>query len=254
MDFLACSSQVLVASRSFYGEGQSMHILHHYKRTRSHVHQIVTEVFPNEWVFQSSAFFHESTELGVSPMAKKGASQLRSTCVLRNSMKVIKKPWMAHFCCCLRFWALKASIHHSLYGQQTEYEWRKMVSTMICPMSCKKRGSFSWKVWAQDPYMSKRQSAGDKHLGNTKARTQSFTMTQSANLSGVCLKRGRIVYSSCRMEKKRKIANQTHWKTGAGNLHFQTCWHKLGQDSVFKETCHRWEGMLTKARFSYCTL
>ena len=56
-----------------------MHILHHYKWTRSHVNQKVSEVFQRT-----------STELGVSPMAKKGASQLRSTCVLRNSMKVIK--------------------------------------------------------------------------------------------------------------------------------------------------------------------
>ncbi len=87
---------------------------------------------PNKWVFQTSAFsenhvFHESTELGVSPMAKKGASQLRSTCVLRNSaIKVIKKMVGASRSC-LRFRALEASIHHSLYGQQTDYEWRDMV-------------------------------------------------------------------------------------------------------------------------------
>ena len=79
--------------------------------------------------------------------------------------------------------------------------------------------------------MSKRQSGGDKHLGNTKDGTQSFTITQSANLLDACLNRGRFVYSLCRMEKK-KIANRTDWKTGAGNLQ---------RDSVFKETCHRWQ-------------
>ena len=76
--------------------------------------------------------------------------------------------------------------------------------------------------------MSKRQSGGDKHLGNTKDGTQSFTMTQSANLLDACLNRGRIEYSNCRMEKK-KIANRTDCKTGSGNLHFQKCQNKMGR-------------------------
>lgn len=149
---------------------------------------------------------------------KKGASQLRSTCVLRNCMKVIKTMDGA-FLLLSKILGTKG-IHSSLSLWTTNKIWMAKNGTMICPMSCKKLGCFSWKVWAQDPYMSKRQSGGDKHLGNTKARTQSFTMTQSANLSGACLKRGRIIYSNCKMEKKRKIANRTDWKTWAGNLHF----------------------------------
>ena len=139
---------------------------------------------PKEWVFQSSAFsqnhvFHESAELGVSPMAKKGASQLRSTCILRNSMKVIKTMDGA-FLLLSKISGTKG-IHSSLPLWTTDRIMAKN-GTMICPMSCKKTrllfikglGSGSLHVqktigWWQTPWQHKGQNSIFHHDAISKS-------------------------------------------------------------------------------------
>lgn len=90
------------------------------------------------------------------------------------------KPWMAHFCCCLRFWALKASIHHSLYGQQTEYEWQKWYNDLPYELQktqqlfMKGLGSGSLHVqktigWWQTPWQHKGQNSIFHHDAISKS-------------------------------------------------------------------------------------
>ena len=234
-----------------------MHILHHYKWTRSHVNQKVSEVFQRNGFSKAPRSrrimsFMNPPNWEFHRWQKKVRASFVRPVFFATPWKS-SKPWMAHFCCCLRFWALKASIHHSLYGQQTKYEWRKMVRWSALWVA-KNSAAFHEKFGLRIPTCPK----DNRVVTNTLA-----TQRPELNLSPwrnqqICRvpvwKEVESYIPTARWRKKEKLQTGQIGKLERVTSIFQTCWHKLRPDSVFKETCHRAEGMLTKARFSYCTL